>query len=158
MSGDAFEFVIVLMQFIVSMQPVYGLDPRRFAGRHFVRGKRRGTGHGENTAETVFSYQPPRVTRARRSATSKHEFRSVTNARSGRGAGRAHVCPRGETSGYICARENPRSRVYAYASLFRPPPPPPPRTLRDEIVSSMHGNHVVDVRVERRRIRHMPPP
>lgn len=52
--------------------------------------------------------------------------------------------------------EDPGSRVYAYATPF--PLPSPELSPGDEIVSSMHGNHVVDVRVERRRTRHMPPP
>lgn len=76
----------------------------------------------------------------------EHEFRSVTNTRQRRtrASGRsAHVLPGGET------RATPRSRVYAYAS--------PGSRVSGEIVNSMHENHVVDVRVARRRIRHMPP-
>lgn len=121
-----FDVPITSTQFIVSMQPVYGSIPPRVTGQFACNKQLRCT---VKTTETVFSYQPPGVTRARCSATSKHEFRSVTNARRARSRAHTyvrtetHTCPPGGTNGYICTR---RTRGHACMHMH-----PPPHTGRD---------------------------
>jgi len=99
-----------------------------------------------------------RVTRARcrvRATSNSGEFRWRTRGRNGRRA-RAPVwslSSPGETRSAYARRNRGHACMHMHpSSLPSHPPPPPPVAPTRRIANSMHGNHVVDVRVK----QHMP--